>query len=153
MEHERQASRVVASRRARGARQRKTMPPLSRSQAASAHSDRAGGGHENPAASELATEPAADAPVRREVENDRSRYERRFESRHVRHRSAVLRGVRNDRKAGCHQCSPGVEQARVLQKCRLLVLIGVGSRRRSVSQAIDLPCDGGGTLGRLFYTG
>jgi hypothetical protein len=40
-----------------------------------------------------------------------------------------------------------------LQKCRLLVLIGVGSRRRSVSQAIDLPCDGGGTLGRLFYTG
>jgi hypothetical protein len=37
------------------------MPPLSRSQAASAHSDRAGGGHENPAASELATEPAAGA--------------------------------------------------------------------------------------------
>jgi hypothetical protein len=35
----------------------------------SAHSDRADGGHENPAASELATEPAADAPVRREVEN------------------------------------------------------------------------------------
>jgi hypothetical protein len=68
-ERERQASRVVASRRARGARQRKAMPPLSRSQAASAHSDRAGGGHENPAASELATEPAADAPVRREVEN------------------------------------------------------------------------------------
>ncbi len=43
------------------------VPPLS--QAASAHSDRAGGGHKNPAASELATEPAADAPVRREVEN------------------------------------------------------------------------------------
>jgi two-component sensor histidine kinase len=68
-ERERQANRVVASRRARGARQRKAMPPLSRSQAASAHSDRAGGGHENPAASELATEPAADALVRREMEN------------------------------------------------------------------------------------
>jgi two-component sensor histidine kinase len=68
-ERERQANRVVASRRARGARQRKAMPPLSRSQAASVHSDRAGGGQENPAASELATEPAADAPVRREMEN------------------------------------------------------------------------------------
>ena len=67
-ERERQANRVVASRRARGARQRIAMPPLSRSQAASAHSDRAGGGHENPG-SELATEPVADAPVRREVEN------------------------------------------------------------------------------------
>jgi two-component sensor histidine kinase len=64
-ERERQANRVVASRRARGARQRKAMPPLSPSQAASAHSDRAGGGHENPAA----TEPAADAPVRGEMEN------------------------------------------------------------------------------------
>jgi hypothetical protein len=30
------------------------------------------------------------------------------------------------------------------------VLIGVGSRRRSASQAIDLPSDGGGNLGRLF---
>jgi hypothetical protein len=49
--------------------------------------------------------------------------------------------------------APASSKARVLQKCRLLVLIGVGSRRRSVSQAIDLPCDGGGTLGRLFYTG
>jgi hypothetical protein len=58
-ERERQANRVVASRRARGERQRKAMPPLSRSQAASAHSDCAGGGDENPAASELATEPAA----------------------------------------------------------------------------------------------
>jgi len=67
-ERERQANRVVASRCARGARQRKAMSPLSRSQAASAHSDRACGGDENPAASELATEPAADAPVRREVE-------------------------------------------------------------------------------------
>jgi two-component sensor histidine kinase len=46
-ERERQANRVVASRRARGARQRKAMLPLSRSQAASAHSDRAGGGHDN----------------------------------------------------------------------------------------------------------
>jgi hypothetical protein len=54
----------------------------------------------------------------------------------------VLRGVRNDRKAGCYQCSPGVEQARVLQASG--VLIGVGSRRRSASQAIDLPSDGGG---------
>jgi two-component sensor histidine kinase len=68
-ERERQANLVVASRRARGARQRKAMPPLSRSRAASAHSDRAGGGGENPAASELAKEPAADAPVRRELEN------------------------------------------------------------------------------------
>src|SRR6266436_6225471 len=68
-ERERQANRAVASRRARGARQRKAMPPLSRSQAASAHFDCAGGGHENPAASELQTEPAADAPVRREMEN------------------------------------------------------------------------------------
>ena len=68
-DRERQANRVVASRRARGARQRKAMPLLSRSQAASAHFDRPGGGHENSAASELASEPAADAPVRREVEN------------------------------------------------------------------------------------
>jgi two-component sensor histidine kinase len=68
-ERERQANQVVASRRARDARQRKAMPPLSRPQAASAHSNRAGGGHENPAASELATEPADDAPVRREMEN------------------------------------------------------------------------------------
>src|SRR6267142_3713356 len=30
------------------------------------------------------------------------------------------------------------------------VLIGMGSRRRSASQAIDLPSDGGGNLGRLF---
>jgi hypothetical protein len=30
------------------------------------------------------------------------------------------------------------------------VLIGVGSRRRSASQAIDLPSDGGVNLGRLF---
>jgi hypothetical protein len=30
------------------------------------------------------------------------------------------------------------------------VLIGVGSRRRSASQAIDLPTGGGVTLGRLF---
>jgi hypothetical protein len=30
------------------------------------------------------------------------------------------------------------------------VLIGVGSRRRSAAQAIDLPSDGGGNLGRLF---
>ena len=66
-ERERQANRVAASHRARGARQR--MTPLSRSQAASAHSDRAGGGHENSAAAELATEPAVDAPVRREMEN------------------------------------------------------------------------------------
>jgi anti-sigma regulatory factor (Ser/Thr protein kinase) len=68
-ERERQANRVVSSRRARGARQGKVTPPLSRSQVASAHSNRAGGGHANPAASELATEPAADAPVRREMEN------------------------------------------------------------------------------------
>jgi 2-dehydropantoate 2-reductase len=33
------------------------------------------------------------------------------------------------------------------------VLIGVGSRRRSASQAIDLPSDGGGNLGRLFTPG
>jgi hypothetical protein len=32
------------------------------------------------------------------------------------------------------------------------MLIGVGSRRRSASQAIDLPSDGGGNLGRLIYT-
>jgi hypothetical protein len=31
-----------------------------------------------------------------------------------------------------------------------MVLIGVGSRRRSASQAIDLPGDGGRNLGRLF---
>jgi two-component sensor histidine kinase len=68
-ERERQANRVVSSRRARGARQRKAMPPLSRSRAASAHSDRAGGGRESPAASGLAKEPAVDAPVRREMEN------------------------------------------------------------------------------------
>jgi hypothetical protein len=30
------------------------------------------------------------------------------------------------------------------------LLIGVGSRRRSASQAIDLPSDGGVNLGRLF---
>ena len=30
------------------------------------------------------------------------------------------------------------------------VLIGVGSRRRSASQAIDLPSDGGVNFGRLF---
>jgi hypothetical protein len=30
------------------------------------------------------------------------------------------------------------------------LLIGVSSRRRSASQAIDLPSDGGGSLGRLF---
>jgi hypothetical protein len=30
------------------------------------------------------------------------------------------------------------------------VLIGVGSRRRSANQVIDLPSDGGGNLGRLF---
>ncbi len=68
-ERERQANRVVALRRARGTRQRKATPLLSRSEAASAHFDCAGGGHENPAASELQTEPAADAPVRREMEN------------------------------------------------------------------------------------
>src|SRR5258708_4337479 len=33
------------------------------------------------------------------------------------------------------------------------VSIGVGSRRRSASQAIDLPSDGGGNLGRLFTPG
>jgi hypothetical protein len=65
----------------------------------------------------------------------------------------VLRRVRNDRKAGCYQCSPGVEQARVLQNAGSGVLIGVGSRRRSASQAIDLPSDGGGNLGRLFTPG
>jgi two-component sensor histidine kinase len=68
-ERERQANRVVASRRIRGARQPKAMPALTRSQAARAHSDSAGSGHENPAASELATETAADVPVRREMEN------------------------------------------------------------------------------------
>jgi hypothetical protein len=31
-----------------------------------------------------------------------------------------------------------------------MLLIGVGSRRRSASQAIDLPSDGGVNLGRLF---
>ena len=81
---------------------------------------------------------------------DRSCYERRLESRHVRHRSAVLLGVRNDRKAGCYQCSPGVEQARDCKMQASGVLIGVGSRRRSASQAIDLPGDGGVNLGRLF---
>src|SRR5713101_5213724 len=35
-------------------------------------------------------------------------------------------------------------------KSRSRVLISVGSRRRSASQAIDLPSDGGGNLGRLF---
>jgi hypothetical protein len=30
------------------------------------------------------------------------------------------------------------------------LLIGLGSRRRSASQAIDLPADGGVTLGRLI---
>jgi hypothetical protein len=64
-ERERQANRVVASRRARGAQQRKAMPPLSRLQAASAHSDSAGSGRENPTASE----PAADATVRHEMKN------------------------------------------------------------------------------------
>ena len=62
----------------------------------------------------------------------------------------MLRGVRNDRKAGCYQCGPGVEQARVLQNAGSGVLIGVGSRRRSASQAIDLPSDGGVRLERLF---
>src|SRR5712671_5409793 len=33
------------------------------------------------------------------------------------------------------------------------MLIGVGSRRRSASQAIDLPSDGGDNLGRLFTPG
>ena len=32
----------------------------------------------------------------------------------------------------------------------LSLLIGVGSRRRSASQAIDLPSDGGVNFGRLF---
>jgi hypothetical protein len=36
------------------------------------------------------------------------------------------------------------------QVCTVGVLIGVGSRRRSASQAIDLPVNGGGTLGRLI---
>jgi len=35
----------------------------------------------------------------------------------------------------------------------LCLLIGVGSRRRSVSQAIDLPSDGGGQSWTLVYTG
>lgn len=30
------------------------------------------------------------------------------------------------------------------------MLIGVGFRRRSARQAVDLPCDGGVNLGRLF---
>src|ERR1700730_3132749 len=37
--------------------------------------------------------------------------------------------------------------------CEAWMLIGVGSRRRSASQAIDRPSDGGVNLGRLFTTG
>ena len=40
-----------------------------------------------------------------------------------------------------------------LEYCKMQasgVLIDVGSRRRSASQAIDLPSDGGGNLGRSF---
>jgi hypothetical protein len=43
----------------------------------------------------------------------RSQYERSSEFLHVRHRSVVLRGVRYRRQAGCRQCSPWDEQARV----------------------------------------
>jgi hypothetical protein len=43
----------------------------------------------------------------------RSHYERSSEFLHVRHRSVVLRGVRYRRQAGCRQCSPWDEQARV----------------------------------------
>jgi hypothetical protein len=54
----------------------------------------------------------------------------------------------NTRREGAH---PEPQQAaRFAVRPRLL--IGVGSRRRSASQAIDLPSDGGGNLGRLFTT-
>jgi hypothetical protein len=43
----------------------------------------------------------------------RSQYERSSEFLHVRHRSVVLRGARYRRQAGCRQCSPWDEQARV----------------------------------------
>src|SRR6202040_2965038 len=52
---------------------------------------------------------------------------------------------------GCAEPVAGGDlQKRDLSARRYLLLIGVGSQRRSASQAIDLPSDGGVNLERLF---
>jgi hypothetical protein len=45
---------------------------------------------------------------------------------------------------------PSASAGRFSAEASPAALIGVGSRRRSASQAIDLPSDGGNKLGRLF---